>query len=210
MRPRSASRDAPERSIRCACRRHYLVPENKAVLAAQLNTHPYEAEVLRNSKYFGAAHGLVQLPPQNEIVSRPEGARSVCGLDGVFGVSVLDGLARWRNAVPGAGVGLRENRLSLELGIIATAECFLKEQRRRTDVHTTGIGQLWHRGGFVITRGVASTGCVGRRGFARAGPEPSKHQPEHHEPGYRHEHDEGATMPSLQAALMTLPARNSE
>jgi hypothetical protein len=38
--------------------RHFL--GNKSYLATQLQTHPYEAEVLRKSKYFGAAISGIQ------------------------------------------------------------------------------------------------------------------------------------------------------
>jgi hypothetical protein len=51
---------------------HYIAPENKPALAAQLRAHPYEAEVLRKSKYFGAAISGVQVEFDAEVGSAAE------------------------------------------------------------------------------------------------------------------------------------------
>lgn len=41
--------------------RIYITAEGKPLLAAQLDVHPYEAEVLRTSKYFGSAISGIQV-----------------------------------------------------------------------------------------------------------------------------------------------------
>jgi len=41
--------------------RFYITAETKPALAAQLEAHPYEAEVLRTSKYFGGAISGIQV-----------------------------------------------------------------------------------------------------------------------------------------------------
>ena len=41
--------------------RHYIAPQSQPTLAWQLRAHPCEAEVLRNSKYFGPVISGVQV-----------------------------------------------------------------------------------------------------------------------------------------------------
>jgi hypothetical protein len=77
-------------------------------------------------------------------VSHHQGARSVRGLDGVFGVPVLDGFARWQKTIFSACIGFSEDLFRLRRGIVARSFPLLRQKSVGSALHSLWIGFVTH------------------------------------------------------------------
>jgi hypothetical protein len=100
----------------------------------------------------GAAARSRQLctPPKRDRYRIPQGARSVRGLDSVFGVPVLDGFARWRNTIFSACIGFSEDLFRLRRGIVAPSFPLLRQESVGSALHSLWVGFVTH--GYWSTR----------------------------------------------------------